>query len=57
MFSRLTLTVQSQAPARSRLHADGRYELTKMAVDTRFRGKGVGQHLMTAVESLRQRMT
>jgi len=26
-------------------HADGRYELTKMAVDTAFRGNGVGQHI------------
>jgi len=32
-------------------HEDGRYELTKMAVDTAFRGNGVGQHLMTAIES------
>ena len=32
-------------------HDDGRYELTKMAVDTTFRGNGVGQHLMTAVET------
>lgn len=32
-------------------HEDGRYELTKMAVDSNFRGKGIGQHLMTAVES------
>ena len=32
-------------------HEDGRYELTKMAVGTRFRGKGIGQHLMIAVES------
>jgi len=31
-------------------HDDGRYELTKMAVDTKFRGNGVGQHLMTAIE-------
>lgn len=31
-------------------HADGRYELTKMAVDTKFRGYGIGQHLMTAIE-------
>ncbi len=31
-------------------HADGRYELTKMAVDSAFRGNGVGQHIMTAVE-------
>ena len=32
-------------------HDDGRYEITKMAVDTKFRGNGVGQHLMTAIES------
>jgi len=32
-------------------HEDGRYELTKMAVDSNFRGNGIGQHLMTAVES------
>jgi len=32
-------------------HSDGRYELTKMAVDTAFRGNGVGQQLMIAVES------
>ena len=32
-------------------HDDGRYELTKMAVDTAFRGNGVGQHLMTVVEA------
>ena len=31
-------------------HDDGRYELTKMAVDSAFRGNGVGQHIMTAVE-------
>lgn len=31
-------------------HNDGRYELTKMAVDTNFRGYGVGQKLMTALE-------
>ena len=31
-------------------HDDGRYELTKMAVDSAFRGNGVGQHLMTAIE-------
>ena len=31
-------------------HEDGRYELTKMAVDSKFRGNGVGQHLMTAIE-------
>jgi len=30
-------------------HEDGRYELTKMAVDTKFRGHGIGQHLMTAI--------
>ena len=29
-------------------HEDGRWELTKMAVDTRFRGRGVGQTLMDA---------
>ena len=32
-------------------HGDGRYELTKMAVDSNFRGRGIGQHLMTAVET------
>ena len=32
-------------------HDDGRYELTKMAVDSKFRSNGVGQHLMTAIES------
>ena len=32
-------------------HENGRYELTKMAVDTAFRGKGVGQEIMTAVET------
>ena len=32
-------------------HEDGRYELTKMAVDARFRGKGVGQKIITAVET------
>lgn len=31
-------------------HDDGRYELTKMAVDSKFRGHGIGQHLMTAIE-------
>jgi len=30
---------------------EGRYELTKMAVDPKFQGHGVGQHLMTAVET------
>ena len=32
-------------------HEDGRYELTKMAVDSDFRGNGVGQKIMTAVET------
>ncbi len=32
-------------------HEDGRYELTKMAVDPAYRGRGIGQHLMTAVET------
>jgi len=32
-------------------HDDGRYELTKMAVDIKFRGNGIGQHLMTAIEA------
>ena len=32
-------------------HEGGRYELTKMAVDTKFRGNGVGQHLMSAIET------
>lgn len=32
-------------------HADGQWELTKMAVDNRFRGNGVGQKLMDAIES------
>lgn len=31
-------------------HESGDYELTKMAVDRLFRGHGIGQHLMTAVE-------
>lgn len=34
-----------------KLYPDGRYELTKMAVDGTYRGKGVGQHIMTAVEA------
>lgn len=32
-------------------HDDGRYELTKMAVDPKFQGHGIGQHIMTAVEA------
>ena len=32
-------------------HKNGDYELTKMAVDIKFRGHGVGQHLMTAIET------
>ncbi len=32
-------------------HDDGRYELTKMAVDPKFQGRGIGQHLMTAIET------
>jgi ribosomal protein S18 acetylase RimI-like enzyme len=32
-------------------HGKGDYELTKMAVDSRFRGNGVGQLLMSACES------
>ena len=32
-------------------HEDGRYELTKMAVDTAFRGNGIGQEIMRAVET------
>ncbi len=32
-------------------HENGDYELTKMAVDSNFRGKGIGQVLMTAVET------
>lgn len=32
-------------------HQNGTYELTKMAVDERFRGRGLGQVLMTAVET------
>ena len=32
-------------------HEDGRYELTKMAVDPKFRGRGIGQHIMSAVEA------
>ena len=32
-------------------HDDGRHELTKMAVDGKFRGNGVGQALMSAIES------
>ncbi|CAM3815140.1 GNAT family N-acetyltransferase [Litorimonas haliclonae] len=31
-------------------HEQGKYELTKMAVDEQFRGQGIGQILMTAVE-------
>lgn len=31
-------------------HDNGWYELTKMAVDSRFRGHGVGQKLITALE-------
>jgi len=31
-------------------HEDGRYELTKMAVDPAFQGRGIGQHLMNALE-------
>lgn len=31
-------------------HDDGRYELTKMAVDPAFQGHGLGQHLMSAME-------
>ena len=32
-------------------HEDGRYELTKMAVDPKFQGRGIGQEIMSAVES------
>ena len=32
-------------------HEDGRYELTKMAVDPKFQGRGIGQHIMSAVEA------
>ena len=32
-------------------HKNGLYELTKMAVDPAFQGRGVGQVLITAVES------
>ncbi len=32
-------------------HENGAYELTKMAVDTSVRGRGIGQHLMTAIEA------
>lgn len=32
-------------------HDNGDYELTKMAVDTHYRGHGIAQHLMTAIES------
>ena len=31
-------------------HEDGRYELTKMAVDPKFQGRGIGQQIMSAVE-------
>jgi len=31
-------------------HQDGRYELTKMAVDPKFQGRGIGQYIMSAVE-------
>lgn len=32
-------------------HADGAYELTKMAVDTKYRGHGIGRLLIDAVEN------
>lgn len=32
-------------------HDDGEYELTKMAVDPKFQGRGIGQELMTAIEA------
>jgi len=32
-------------------HEGGRYELTKMAVDERFRGAGIGQQIIEAVET------
>ena len=32
-------------------HGEGDYELTKMAVDSDFRGRGIGQVLMSACES------
>lgn len=32
-------------------HQDGQYELTKMAVDSTYRGRGIGQVLMTAIET------
>jgi ribosomal protein S18 acetylase RimI-like enzyme len=32
-------------------HNNGEYELTKMAVDSNFRSRGIGQVLMSAVES------
>lgn len=32
-------------------HRDGQWELTKMAVDTSFRGHGIGQKLMDAVHA------
>lgn len=35
-------------------HENGDYELTKMAVDRTFRGRGIGQILMTAVEDYAQ---
>lgn len=31
--------------------SEGKWELTKMAVDTRFRGRGVGKELMDTVEA------
>ena len=31
-------------------HEDGRYELTKMAVDPKFQGRGIGQELVTTLQ-------
>ena len=31
-------------------HEDGRYELTKMAVDPKFQGRGLGQELVTTLQ-------
>jgi len=35
-------------------HQNGQYELTKMAVDKTYRGRGIGQTLMNAIENYAQ---
>lgn len=35
-------------------HEDGQYELTKMAVDSDYRGRGIAQLLMSAIEDYAQ---